>query len=318
MTFSSNANKLLSLVGTAALALTACQAPTDSEDPSEDPAEASEEALTVGERLHLRNHGVVHLSGSGQATTAFALFNHVDDEKQCDVRDIGLFCQVVVCTDNRSIQMTPTDAGKLTIATPAKTIELTPDADHVYPFHFENENLLPAGASVSVSALGGAFPAFSLRKIKVPSPITVTSPANIDRDSTLEIDTSRDLVLSWTGADRWVDVEMIRSVGQYVDAPQGGGLQMLEARDVTTLNCSFPAGLRTARIPAAALASFPKGETSTPIDNGQPPAGDVVTHDFQITSTNHAAKILAKRGRVAGVDVVIANNNYMTSRVTFR
>jgi hypothetical protein len=123
-------------------------------------------------------------------------------------------------------------------------ILLEPSAGGAYDY--KAPSLFAAGDTLRVSGAGGEVPAFGEQNVIAPEAITLTTPMP---GGALFVDTSTDLVVSWTGgvAGAQVGIEL---VGQ-----QRFGY-------VSQALCVFDAVATPATIPKGALANFVGGETS--------------------------------------------------------
>jgi hypothetical protein len=174
-------------------------------------------------------------------------------------------------------------AGVITVTGGSMTITLPdPTSGRYAPYQNAMATFFAGGETLTVSASGGAVPAFATM-VTTPGKVTVTAPTPtvMGIQSSLTIERTRDLAFSWMGGGAG---NVMISISADASVGPGGGL--------TQAVCTFVATAGNGAIPAQALASFPMNGsgsfTVTTINSAMVTAGawhiDVVATSAAVVS----------------------------------
>jgi hypothetical protein len=162
-------------------------------------------------------------------------------------------CAVYTCPSAADAGATPT-AGTLTFSAPSLDAGVTVDADSTGLYAASTPGALFApGDALSVTASGGAVPAFGPLAVTAPGSIALTSP--VTDGGAIDVPTGSDLAFAWTGGG-------IDSVATLTAAGEAADGSLVVAR------CSYVAITAEGVIPTQVLASL-KGLSQGALDWGQ-------------------------------------------------
>jgi hypothetical protein len=129
------------------------------------------------------------------------------------------------------------NAGVITLTGGVRNVTLTPLANGTYPVDTEaSTQLFTGGESITMAGAGADVPSFS-QAVTAPSLIDLTAPTFVTGN--LTVDTTSDLVLSWTGGS--TGTTFLRLTGS-------------DASSLVTVECEFDASAGTGTAPTAALS----------------------------------------------------------------
>ena len=201
---------------------------------------------------------VVTVSGTEYASYSFAAgFSRGEldaNGSACDIHDDGP-CRITDCTTEPSDAGTPTyetvSAGTVQVMGANQPLSLTPDASGTYDAITGQERLWSGGGTLTISASGGAVPAFQ-DTLFAAAPVNLTSPSLPAPGSPqITMSTSGPLNVAWNGG-------------------MGGTVTAMLTRSITgattrtvMLMCTFPATDGAGIVPASAMAAIPPGPDGT-------------------------------------------------------
>jgi hypothetical protein len=145
----------------------------------------------------------------------------------------------------------PPNAGTLTITGGqiSGALTLTPtNTNGSYTAPVLQSRIFSPGATLSVSATGGAVPAFSGKTVQAPPDLTVTAPA-FDGQNRTSLSRAGALSVGWTGAGPGSVQVALTTSQQYV-------------RSVSAV-CMFPAAGGGAQVPAAVMGKLDRANNTT-------------------------------------------------------
>jgi hypothetical protein len=156
------------------------------------------------------------------------------------------------------------DANTITITGTHPDVMLVPDMYSHYTDYSQQTPLFSGNEALTITANGGEVPAFT-GHLNAPSKAVMTAPvpANTQLGEFLEVPSTQDLVITWTGGS--------------------GSMQILAAAAATTVQCLFPASDGTGTIPHAVLAAL-SGPLAT-FDFASVDQDEVIAGDWHVTIT---------------------------------
>jgi hypothetical protein len=217
-------------------------------------------------------------------------------------REVAGACSVLLCDYADGGAATPptgpiVSAGPITVGGTTPSFSLTYDMSTMKygaaPAVPTDKPLYADGATVTFAAAGAEVPAFS-DSLVTPTTFAITSPSLAG--GTLSIDTSKDLVFTWSGAAAGNLALNIRTT------TTSAGV----AAAVSFVSCQFKASARTATIPTSQLQKLTKtgGNTTAIIGTDLSSTKEIVAGGYMI----HLA--------VGGVATKVDGTPYASSQVT--
>lgn len=183
---------------------------------------------------------VFYPTPTGSRSFAYARFRSAPAATSCPTTRYGACWVSEVCADEPP--PSAPHAGLITVLSgeASFSLELPANAAGVYPQWSQSGAVFTGGESLSISAAGGAVPAFS-RELSYPLLLLVNEPTVPAEENVARAPRSADLTLRW---DR---------------GTAGVMFQVQSQNAMNTLACALPSELGTLTIPAAALGRFDTG-----------------------------------------------------------
>lgn len=181
---------------------------------------------------------------------------------RCYPTQVGGGCYTLDCS-NATNKIRFDNAGALTVTNASgDAIVLQPQSAGNYPFHSQNTGVEWApGSTVTLSAAGSPdVPAYT-QSITMPDAVVMTSPAladagsddagPIDAGAAVDVPRNQDLVVTWTGSQPKVDIEIFKDYTKDV------------INRSTSLLCVVDGTTGTFTIPSAALMQIAASDGTT-------------------------------------------------------
>lgn len=287
-------------------------------EPSSD---ASEDALTLGDRLHLENGGEVVVYADTAVFASAAFYRNRKNGNGCRTRNVSLGCMVSACGPTQSNDTA--NAGAITISGGQSPIslDLVPGTDSYAPFFDGGAFGIAPGARLTVQAQGGSIPAFTSNLlaagvIALQTPTLTTIRGDGAPTPRLNVDRTKDLPFAWIGLSRgWVAVALTAAEGVDVAIPDSPA-SYFQATSSTTVECVFPANAGRAVIPAQALAWFAPGSETGPA--GPSSSTPRRVHTLTVNAEERDSRVVHTSNGLGVVDVRAVGRQLSTDAVTFR
>jgi hypothetical protein len=224
--------------------------------------------------------------GGGQFVAAFGA-TPLGPAPGCSyaVTDAGP-CLVTTCP-----AQAPSDAGTVSLVTAGALtvtggafgdagVEIGPDSLGSYLYNTTGP-MFAAGDTLTVTGAGATVPAFAAQTLVAPGPITLTAP--MGDGGTVDISTSNDLTVSWTGGTAgdkvYLDLSAFFTSGASASAL-----------------CNWDSAAGTGTVPAAALAPLAAG-------TAQPGRAAAIWYQQSATSFTAGRWAIAVRAHISGASI---------------